>query len=493
MNSLYIGIACLLLLSILVYESFKAQKSIEGFASNENYFASYYPKRSDVVPGQIKEPESRFIRDLRYKEEYVDVQKIGAKSDLCRVVSIQDDPGSMILACALAGTDGSSSTHYRTKSKAEGFKFSRDDYFRDINKDGRDDYCRIVKVSPAPKDRWEPMCAIASLEGFLKKEQMDTNPPTSIKDLLWFYEGIMIWYRFKDDMLDYSENTNLTSVVNLKIDEDPTRSVTEGVHLNKTYNLDTPIADQFIRIGENSKMEMEDKVTLREFRAFSTWVKFDVFTNNARIFDFGNGAGHDNVFLGIEGKGNDTSPINETPLSPDNIVCSKSAAKELSPQLYLKSTDADVDRYQCPGPEPIDGTTTDTPSKKRKERTANLLFEIWDKEQRKMRIKVIDAVRENRWHHIAITTSDLSLIPTWVVYIDGQKVFTKESGFLPQSNYVTLNYIGRSNWEIALNQGEYKDERLRGSLFDFRMYRIPMSETKILKTVEWGKQLLTLK
>jgi hypothetical protein len=51
-----------------------------------------------------------------------------------------------------------------------------------------------------------------------------------------------------------------------------------------------------------------------------------------------------------------------------------------------------------------------------------------------------------------------------------------------------MNYIGRSNWETAPGQGEYKDERLRGSLFDFRMYRIPMSETKILKTLAWGKK-----
>ena len=239
-------------------------------------------------------------------------------------------------------------------------------------------------------------------------------------------------------------------------------------------------------------MDLEDKVTLRDLRGFSTWVKFDVFTNNARIFDFGNGAGHDNVFLGIEGKGNDISPINETPLTPDNIVCSKSSATEIQPQLYMQKTAANVDKYECPGPEPIDNTTSTPIQKKRKVRMANLLFEIWDKEQRKMRIKVVDAVKENKWHHIAITTTNNSFVPTWTVYIDGLKVFTKEAGFLPQTNYVKQNYIGRSNWELALNQGEYKDERLRGSLFDFRMYRIPMSETKILKTVEWGKKLLNL-
>jgi hypothetical protein len=156
----------------------------------------------------------------------------------------------------------------------------------------------------------------------------------------------------------------------------------------------------------------------------------------------------------------------------------------------MKKTSANIDEYECPGPEPIDSTTTEPEIKRRKDRTANLLFEIWDKQQRKMRIKVIDAIKENTWQHITLTTNDLSITPTWTVYIDGVNVFTKSEGFLPQTNYYTLNYIGRSNWEQALNQGEYRDERFRGSLFDFRMYRIPMPEAKIQKTVEWGKMLL---
>lgn len=494
MNSLFIGIACLILLSILLYEMYKSQKHTEGFLSqDQTYVASYYPKRSDIVPGQIEEPSLNLIRDLRYKEQYVDVQKIGAKSDLCRVVSKRNDPGSMIMACALAGTDGSSSIGFRTKTKAEGFKFSRDDYFTDVNGDNRDDYCRIIKVRNAPDDKWESWCAIATLEGFSSKEIMDTKPPQQIQDMLWFYEGIMIWYRFKDDLLDYSENTMLSSLGNLKIDEDPTRPKTEGLKLNPTYNLlNPPQADQFIRIGENSNMELEDKFSLKDLRSFSMWVKFESFTNNARIFDFGNGAGKDNVFLGIEGKGNDTSPINHQLDKPDNKVCSKTAPIEIQPQLYMEKTAANVDKFTCPGPEPIDKETSNSSMKgdALKIRTANLIFEIWDKSQRKMRIKILEAIKENTWHHIAFTTKDLSFTPSWTVYIDGKNVFTKIDGFLPQSSYVTLNYIGRSNWETALNQGEYKDERFRGSLFDFRMYRIPMPETKILKTIDWGQQLL---
>lgn len=469
----------------------------EGFAAtDQNYFAAYYPKRSDVVPGQTIEKETPWIRDLRYKEQYVDIQKLGTKSDICRVVARPDDPGSMIMACALAGTDGSSSVAYRTKSKMAGFRFSRDDYFRDINIDLRDDYCRILKDSPAPNDSWSSWCAIAGLDSFQLKEVNDTEPPAEIIELLWFYESIMIWYRFKDDLKDYSENTHLGISGNIKIDQNPTNLLTEGVKINETLpTLEIPPADQFLRVGENSNMELENKVTLRDLRAISIWVKFDQFTNNARIFDFGNGSGHDNVFLGIEGKGNSTSPQNENESAPSNIVCTRTASIEIKPQLFYKSSSANIEEYECPGPEPIDHNTDD-PVKKNKRRAkkqANLIFEIWDKEQRKMRIKVLDVIKENVWQHISLTTKDLSYTPTWEIYIDGKKVFSKDDGCLPQANYVTMNYIGRSNWEIASNQGEYKDERLRGSLFDFRMYRAPMSEVKILKTISWGKKQLGIK
>ena len=496
MNTVFVGLACILLLAILIYEMIKEQRrsTAEGFATtNQNFFAAYYPKRSDVVPGQTIEKEAPWLRDLRYKEQYVDVQKLGTKSDLCRVVMKNDDPGSMIMACALAGTDGASSVAYRTKSKSAGFRFSRDDYFKDLNGDLREDYCRILKMKNAPEDAWEPWCAVATLEGFQSKETKDTEPPDDIAELLWFYEGIMLWYRFKDDLKDYGENTNLGILGKVSIDQNPKKLLTEGVKINETNpSLTPPPAEQFLRVGENSNMELENKVTLRDLRAFSFWVKFDMFTNNARIFDFGNGSGHDNVFIGIEGKGNDTAPLNESESKPADMVCSRTAPIELAPQLFMKKTAANVDEYECPGPEPIDKQTSDTKvkSKKRKQKKANLLFEIWDKEQRKMRIKVLDVVKEQVWQHITVTTKDLSYTPTWEVYIDGKLIFSKDNGCLPQANFVTMNYIGRSNWEIASQQGEYKDERLRGSLFDFRMYRVPMSEVKIIKTVGWGKKQL---
>jgi len=509
-NTLLIGLVCLVLIGIVLYEMFKDQQQhVEGFDDSSNYFNTYYPKRKDVLPGQTVE-DGGWVRDLRYKEQYVDVQKIGMSSDLCRVVMKPDDPGSMIMACALAGTDGTPSRTYRTKSKAEGFIFGRDDYFKDAkNNKGRTDYCRIVKIAGPPSDAWISRCVMAGSTSFKPQEIKDANPPQHILDILWFYEGIMLWYRFRDDIVDYARNTRVGLAGGITIDQDPTKIQTQGLQINHVPQmlLDSPgAAEQFIRIGETKDLEFETDVELRQLRSFSCWVFFDMFTNNARIFDFGNGAGHDNVFLGIEGKGNDSAPLNKKPQSltlqaaDDDIVCNRSAPREISPQQYMKMTEANVELYECPGPEPVDRATGKIPddspieiqAEQAQPKRANLLFEIWDKSQRKMRMRVVDAVQEQKWHHIALTTADTAFRPSWQVYVDGKMIFSNEDGHLPQVNYTSKNYIGRSNWEDSPGQGEFKDERFRGSLFDFRMYRIPISVVKIQKTMDWGAAQLGL-
>ena len=96
-----------------------------------------------------------------------------------------------------------------------------------------------------------------------------------------------------------------------------------------------------------------------------------------------------------------------------------------------------------------------------------------------------------KWCHIAITTTDgTSFRPTWHVYIDGKKVYEQLDGHMPLNSYTTNNYIGRSNWESETSQYQDNDERFRGSLFDMRFYRTPMSVSKIERTVVWGKQRL---
>ena len=488
--------ALALLTIIVVWEWLRSKAFTEGFTDGvvPEFFGKYFPRRYDIVPGQIREGDG-WVRNPRYFEGYVDLQQLGYKGDFCRVVEKENMPESRIMACALAGQEGLDPYIYRTDSARAGMRFSRDDYFRDVNSDGREDYGRILKVEKAPSDRWEARVVPAGLSRFKTGQELtDNSPPQHIKDLLWFYEGVMVWYRWADDMLDYAENTQIAIAGNAKVDEEPNRKPLKGLELNMLPSADASVAppsDQYLKIGENARLEFDSIVQLRQLRGISVWAYFHEFSNNARIFDFGNGAGKDNVFLGIEGRGNSTKSAFGTlgPRPTDiNLVCRAKPATEMSPQAYLKHTDANVDEWECPGPEPMESTyPEDEKDPDELEPTANLLFEVWDTQQRKMRIKVLDVIPLKKWVHIAITTTDAkSFRPTWHVYINGKKVYEEPDGHMPLASYVTQNYIGRSNWEGVSSQYGDADERFRGALFDFRLYRTPMSSNKIMRTVDWG-------
>jgi hypothetical protein len=113
------------------------------------------------------------------------------------VVPLSGKEDETFFACALAGTTGSS-VAFKTPAVKEGFAISRDDYMRDILKDGRDAYCRILK---GPKG-FLPQCRRATDTGFSAKDELDANPPGDIQTLLQFYESCEMWLRFQDDMLD---------------------------------------------------------------------------------------------------------------------------------------------------------------------------------------------------------------------------------------------------------------------------------------------------
>lgn len=482
--------AITLLIIIVIWEWLRDKSFSEGFTDGvvPAFFGKYFPRRYDIIPGQIEE-EDGWLRNTNYFEGYVDLQKLGYKGDFCRVVEKDGMPESRIMACALAGQEGLDSLVYRTDSMRAGMHFSRDDYFRDINGDGRDDYCRILKIAP---DTWESRAVLAGITRFKQiSEITDNSPPPHIQDLLWFYEGIMVWYRFFDDMLDYAENTQI------KLANDPelniNKSITKHTHSGGLLlNNGKETLDQYIKIGENSRLEFDNIVPMRQLRAISVWVYFDKFTNNARIFDFGNGAGKDNIFLGIEGRGNPTVSTSMDSRPPINAaVCNIKPSDELSPQKYMETTNANINLWQCPGPEPIDSLFPMDENTIAVDPTANLIFEIWDTRQRKMRIKAINAIPLKRWVHIALTTTDATSIrPTWRLFIDGVKIYDEENGHLPLTSHLTRNYIGRSNWEGVSSQYEDADERFSGSIFDFRLYKQPMAPNKITRTVQWGKERL---
>ena len=109
--------ALILLLIIILWEYLRGKAFAEGFTDGvvPEFFGRYFPRRYDIVPGQQKEMDG-WIRNPRYFEGYVDVQRLGYKGDFCRVVEKESMPESRIMACALAGQEGLDPYIYRTES-----------------------------------------------------------------------------------------------------------------------------------------------------------------------------------------------------------------------------------------------------------------------------------------------------------------------------------------------------------------------------------------
>jgi hypothetical protein len=492
---LWVGSALLItLVAVEIFRPFYFKEGFETLQANSNYFSTYAPKRGDIGPG---DEEGGYVRDPRYFNDYANVQRLGVKHDFCRVLKSKNNPDILFFACALAGTEGLSSVDFRTITTRDGLRLSRDDYMRDMNNDGRDDYCRILK---APDGSYQASCNRATDKGFDERLVIDTNPPDEIKTLLTFYEGCVFWLRLRDDMLDYVNNLRVLTAGGIVIDEKPRPTITKGVHFNGI--------DQFIRIGDSPDLELGYSVPLRSLRAICVWVYFNEFTNNAHILDFGNGAGNDNIFLGIVGRGDASvsgadQEIRPNPCSEDQTTVptgpsGAQLAPEMSPQELMKTTSANVDEYSCTGfemfPRRLEPSRVVPLPPKQPTGKATLIYEVWDKKQRKMRLLVPNSIPKNKWTHIAITAVELdSFRPTIKVYINGEDMLTKPSGFLPQASTTSKNYLGKSNWLSDTSQYENKDELFNGYLFDVRGYKTPMSAKKIKDTYEWGQNLLGLK
>lgn len=501
-----VWIALGLLIGVLWLEMVFPKKMTEGFqwASTvktgsgyalpkpENILTAPYHTRSDVGP--TKE-ETGFKSDRRYFADYADVQAIGAKKDYCRMVF--QDGGSetdLFFACALAGTDGLTSTNFSTKKVADGFKISRDDYIRDGG-NGKSAYCRILKIGA----EYQPMCLLANDFAFSNKDVLDTNPPDEIVSLVSFYRGCVMWLRFRDDMIDYVGKAVIQVAGPSRVVEAPPRpSVSRGLMLNGV--------DEFVRFGDANDLSLGNVLSLRTVRAFSVWVKFDEFTNNAHIFDFGNGAGKDNVFLGILGKGDpDSSDNNIRPGSkcPETTVPPEGSgaqwcAEMRAQDLYLLSQ-ANVDNLVCPGADTYaDPTkaqqinTVPKPSDPYAQKSrATLLYEVWDKTLRKMQVKINKGVGLNEWTHIAITAASMDAVrPDIKFYVNGEMIYTQEAGYLPQNQFTEKNYLGKSNWTDQPGAYELRDELLKGSIFDFRMYTRPLNDRFIKDMMRWGGPLI---
>lgn len=465
----------------------------EGFTTLTDVVRSTIPRRYDITLENPGSEEPGYYRDLRYYAGYTDVQRLGISNDFCRMVQ-QGRTGPTYFACALAGTENLDPYSYRTPSTVEGFQLSRDDYISNSS------YCRVLRASDGT---WQSFCNPATLTGFQSSLVRDPSPPDAIRRILTYYNGILMWFRFHDDMLDYAKNAKVFASGKIEIDETPSRRdnpPTTGEAM--THGLEFNGVDQYLRIGEDLQLSFGTHIPLSTVRTISFWVKWNAFSNWAHIFDFGDGGNKNSFWCGIESRGNpgidnggDVQPISDGPLlaTQDNEICKPAPhAPEVRPQDLMRTSAANVDAFACPLPDwaadkdgkPIKITESRPP-------TANFIFEIWDQEQRKMRIKIDDFYTLNKWTQVTITTtSSDSQRPTWRIYRNGIMIYEHEGGWLAQTNMTTHNYIGRSNDEDPGSTWQDKTERFNGSLYDFRLYQIPISQPFIEDIVSWGHEAL---
>ena len=187
----------------------------------------------------------------------------------------------------------------------------------------------------------------------------------------------------------------------------------------------------------------------------------------------------------------------------------------MSPQRLMETSAANVNEFDCKGfevyprkltspkggglskaradglspsfPQTPDDSLNGTPT------VATLIYEVWEKEQRRMRVKVNGVIPLKKWVHICVATTNYDAFrPNLAIYINGERVVQRESGFLPAASVMTNCYIGKSNWANSVSQYENRDELFKGAMFDFRMYKGMVSENMIKDSYKWGKGKLGL-
>ena len=500
-QALWVGLCMLLIVAIL--EIFWPHVLHEGFQTmipigDSPFWSMHMPRRGDVGIDPAMEAPG-YIRDGRYFSGYVDIQKLSVDHDFCRMVMpLNGRKDDLFLACALGGTQGLSSVSFRSRSVGQGFRISRDDYMAKTSDDVIG-YCRILKMNDV-KNPYQVMCTSSTDMGFKDPilDVTDPDPPKEIKQLLNFFTGIVFWLRLIDDMVDYAGNLTIMAGAGIAVQEVPPRPA-----IARALSFDG--IDQFLRIGDAPDLTFGDSVDLRYLRAVSLWVYFDEFTNNAHIFDFGNGAGKDNVWMGILGRGNEDAQMqpqrlngcllqNESTVPP--IPSGQQLVEETTPKHLMETSAGNVNEYSCVKPEvwgrvmpPVQPFAM--PPFKAK--TADLIYEIWDSQQRKLHVQIPGVFKLKEWTHVVVTaTNSDAARPTLTFYVNGELTDTEVDAWLPQNSSTRFNYTGKSNWMNTLTNDENMDEYFKGQLFDFRGYNQRMSPAKVKETYQWGRRHLGL-
>ena len=436
-----------LLIVVIVTSSGLTKKLQEGFA---------VPRRSDV--GLVADgwtEETGYERDLRYTETFTDLQGLGVAADFCRVVGRAGDPATKHVACALGRREGMDTMEYRSRTVGQGFRFSRDDYWRRSLVSGRMDYCRILKDEATGE--WYSACAVAGVDGFKAVEERDTDPPAAIRQLLEAYDGVLSWWRWWDDSEDYAGATAVSLHGRPELPSLLKPEVSRGLQLNR---LDGSVTDtnDYLRWGETGSLALDQTVPPRQIRAISFWIWWDSFEKGARVLECSEGRNKNLLWIGVEGGEADL------PSGSSSGGAGPTAADEVSPAAaFAIGSHAEPWRLQA---KPVPSRTE-----------GRYVMEIWDEEQQIMRISAHGA-RTGVWQHVVFTTTDsTSWWPTWQLYLDGVVVpsATRTDGRLSPALSLTQNFIGRG---------------VRGCIQDFRVYSKPMPASKIAAAIRWGRPRL---
>jgi len=435
-----------------------------------SFWSTFAAPRVDVGPGS---EDSDFIRDPRYFNGYADVSRLGVPYDFCRMV-VKKGSEDLFFACALAGTENLDSTSFKTAKVSQGFRISKDDYMRDITGTGNSAYCRILFNKDGT---YQPLCQRATDTGFDARDVVDPSPPEDILQLLSFYEGCELWLRFDHSLDDTVSAVNVQTAGSVAVDEMPSATA-DGVSFNGV--------NQYLRIYDEHSLSLGTIVPMRSIRAWMVWVYYDVFANNSKIFDFGNGPNADNVFMGILGKGDYGVKGDESTLPTE--PSGQQIVEETTPKLLMETTEASLD-VDCKLIFPRKLPHSTLQSNEIATANATLLYEVWDKSSRKLRIMVNNAIPLKQWTHIAITAdSHDAFRPALNVFINGANVYKKADGCLPSTDIMTNCYLGKSNWKSSFFSNN--DELFKGKLFDFRAYSVPLSEDLIHQSFTWGQKKL---
>ena len=420
--------------------------ALAGYIILETYGKKLYEGFA-IIPRRTFDEEPGWSRDLRYTSAFANVQGLEVAGDFCRALVRKNDPKSLHVACALAAREGMDPMEYHGRAVGDGFIMSRDDYWKVVTNSGRTDYCRIMQDPDT--ELWYSGCAVAGPRELGPREIHDVSPPPYIKSLIEAYESALAWYRWQDDEIDYT-NKSAIEVHGKPIFPSLLRPLkTRGLQLNR--DPDIPMND-ILRWGERQTLMLDQVIMPNQIRAISFWIWWDSFEKNSRVLECSNGpAKKDLVWLGVEGGG--------PPVVPAPLVIQQAA--EVRPDHYAVQNRQVEDVVPC------------IPDLDKS--VGNYVFEIWDKDQRIMRLRGPASAKTNEWQHVIVTTTDTTTWwPTWQLWVNGTLCAEKKDGRSIPALTLKNNMIGQ----------------FRGCIQDFRIYKKPMGPEQIKTTMAFAKPLL---